>query len=52
MAPTGATTRVERNANFDKLRAGYLFPEVRTRVGRGHVMFSFETEGRIGWGVM
>jgi hypothetical protein len=27
--PPGATTRVARNANFGKLQAGYLFPEVR-----------------------
>lgn len=35
----GAFTRVTRNENFDKLTAGYLFPEVGepgTRVGCGH----------------
>ncbi|GBG00003.1 LL-diaminopimelate aminotransferase, partial [Raphidocelis subcapitata] len=28
---TGATTRVARNANFGKLQAGYLFPEIARR---------------------
>ncbi|KAI8464782.1 MAG: LL-diaminopimelate aminotransferase [Monoraphidium minutum] len=28
---TGATTRVSRNANFAKLQAGYLFPEIARR---------------------
>ena len=28
-----ATTRVQRNKNFAKLQAGYLFPEVRAAAG-------------------
>jgi len=30
-ADAKGTVRVERNANFDKLRAGYLFPEIARR---------------------